>query len=184
MKINYEFYKKSGIYCIENIINNKKYIGSSVNIYQRLHKHRTFLIRNKHKNSILQNSVNKNGIENFRCYILEEVTIENLIKREQYYINVSNSIYNVVRNVIRVKIAEETKIKISNVLKQKYISGNLKLGTAKKPIFCINVKTNEKFSFESVSEAQRFTKVSYSTIRRIINGLHKPRKFKFSYSPL
>lgn len=31
--------KVSGIYCIENKINNKTYIGSSKNLYQRLLKH-------------------------------------------------------------------------------------------------------------------------------------------------
>lgn len=48
--------KKSGIYCLINLSNNKRYIGSSKNIYSRLLKHRSLLRNNKHENSKLQNS--------------------------------------------------------------------------------------------------------------------------------
>lgn len=36
--------KVSGVYCIINILNNKKYIGSSKNIYSRWFKHKANLI--------------------------------------------------------------------------------------------------------------------------------------------
>jgi predicted GIY-YIG superfamily endonuclease len=31
--------KKLGIYVIENIVNNKKYVGKSKNVYKRIHQH-------------------------------------------------------------------------------------------------------------------------------------------------
>ena len=50
-----------GIYCIENTINNKKYIGQSVEIENRWSKHRSELNKNKHDNDYLQKSWNKYG---------------------------------------------------------------------------------------------------------------------------
>jgi hypothetical protein len=51
-----------GIYCIENIINNKKYIGmsSGINTY-RLSSHKRRLRKNIHVNACLQNAYNKSG---------------------------------------------------------------------------------------------------------------------------
>lgn len=86
----------SGIYKIVNEINGKFYIGSSKNICNRLAEHLSRLRNNRHRNSYMQHSVNKYGIENFHFRILEEVEPENLIKREQYWIDNSNpdSLYN------------------------------------------------------------------------------------------
>ena len=40
----------SGIYCIINLKNGKRYIGSSKNVRQRLWSHRAELRHNKHEN--------------------------------------------------------------------------------------------------------------------------------------
>ncbi len=86
-----------GIYKITNIINNKFYIGSSINIFKRWLEHKDALIRNVHHCTYLQNSVNKYGIDNFIFEILEELIFpegyerslirEHLIQREQYYLD-------------------------------------------------------------------------------------------------
>lgn len=39
MKVNKRDLNKHGIYCIRNIINNKVYIGKSINIYTRIASH-------------------------------------------------------------------------------------------------------------------------------------------------
>ncbi len=78
--------KLSGIYCIENLINSKKYIGFSTNIERRWRYHKCFLNKNKHDNGYLQASWNKYGKENFSFYILEECKKEKLEEREVFYI--------------------------------------------------------------------------------------------------
>ena len=64
--------KKSGIYKILNIINNKIYIGSAVNIDRRWSEHKSLLTNNKHHSKYLQNSFNKYGTENFLFEVVEK----------------------------------------------------------------------------------------------------------------
>ena len=49
--------KKSGIYVIKNLINNKVYVGKTVDIYRRIKDHVTGLnTKNKNENPHLINS--------------------------------------------------------------------------------------------------------------------------------
>lgn len=77
-----------GIYKWTNIINNKSYIGKSVNIESRTSAH---LIRSQDKNSNEYNSIfhqalRKYGIENFTFTILKTCDQESLNYWEEYYI--------------------------------------------------------------------------------------------------
>ena len=60
-KIEFVLKNKCGIYMILNLINGKRYIGSSIDIYNRLHEHLHNLKNNKSHNNHLQNSWNKYG---------------------------------------------------------------------------------------------------------------------------
>lgn len=77
----------SGIYSITNIANNKLYIGSSKNIYKRWKEHRNMLKKNEHHSKHLQAAWNKYGEESFIFNILEECNNEDLLAREQYYMD-------------------------------------------------------------------------------------------------
>lgn len=79
--------KICGIYCIENICNYKKYIGQSVNIYERWSQHRTLLRKNKHRNQHLQYAWNTYGEESFVFSIVVECDINQLDELEIYYTN-------------------------------------------------------------------------------------------------
>lgn len=117
--------KKSGIYVITNILNNKKYVGSSVNTEKRLYNHKNYLINNKHQNSKLQNAWNKYGSINFKFELLEECSTENLLVREQHYLDTWNLVedgYNIclIAGSGGVeKHTEESKRKMSEKLKGK-----------------------------------------------------------------
>lgn len=82
--------KICGIYCIENLIDSKKYVGLSVNIIHRFYEHRSDLNANKHFNKHLQNAWNVYGKENFKFYVLEECAQDVLSEREKYYIKLFN----------------------------------------------------------------------------------------------
>jgi len=108
---------KSGIYKITNLINNKIYIGSAVNFRERKNGHLHRLRKNKHHSQYLQRSYNRHGEENFKFEILECVeNKEDLIKREQYYIDALNPHYNTCKtagSMLGMVHSIETKLKIS-----------------------------------------------------------------------
>lgn len=55
-KIEYDLKSKCGIYIITNIVNGKRYIGSSNDLYNRLHHHLNHLNIKTHSNNLLQNA--------------------------------------------------------------------------------------------------------------------------------
>ena len=86
----------SGIYCIKNILNNKKYIGSTLHFRIRLRSHFYELRKNIHRNKHLQNAYNKYGLKFFRFIILEECEPiqSTLLFIEQKYLDTSPD-YNI-----------------------------------------------------------------------------------------
>ena len=83
----------SGIYAIKNIVNQKMYIGKSVNVFKRFGAHFSSLRRNYHHSKHLQNSFNKYGESVFVCGIIEEYPKELLDSKEKYWIDYYDS-YN------------------------------------------------------------------------------------------
>lgn len=85
--------KICGIYCIENKINGKKYIGLSRDIKGRWQQHQSDLNKNKHPNPHLQHSWNKYGHENFKFWIVEVCMEDKLSNREVFNINFYHTKY-------------------------------------------------------------------------------------------
>ena len=84
-----------GIYAIKNIVNEKMYIGQSINIEMRHKRHKSLLKNNKHFNRHLQNSYNKYGKEKFEYLVLEKCNKDELsTKEEELFLKYKNSIYN------------------------------------------------------------------------------------------
>ena len=72
---------------IRNLINDKKYIGQSADIYCRWSHHKNDLINNRHHNRHLQNSWNLYGEDNFVFSIIEECPVYMLDECEIFWIN-------------------------------------------------------------------------------------------------
>lgn len=91
-----------GIYRIICTLTEKIYVGSAVNLSERLHHHFSHLRLNNHKNPKLQRAWNKYGEDAFTFEILELVLIpEMLTAREQYWFSKLNPFgkrgYNIAR---------------------------------------------------------------------------------------
>lgn len=79
--------KICGIYCIENLVNGKKYIGLSRDIYRRWKEHKRDLNKNMHYNVYLQKSWNKYRSNNFIFKVVEQCIEKDLNDREIYFIS-------------------------------------------------------------------------------------------------
>ena len=82
--------RNSVIYCIENVVTGKKYVGSARRgLAYRKYFHLLQLRAGKHHSRYLQRSWNKHGEAAFKFYVLEKVGIaaekERLLAREQHW---------------------------------------------------------------------------------------------------
>lgn len=89
-----------GIYKITNLVNNKCYIGQSINIFNRWKEHQRIakLQDDSRYNYPIYLAMRKYGLENFDFEIIEECSEEELNERESYWIKFYNSFedgYNV-----------------------------------------------------------------------------------------
>ena len=78
--------KICGVYAIINTVNDKRYIGQSIDIYGRWMNHKSALKHNRHRNEHLQNAWNTYGAENFTFEILEICDVNQIDTIEQKYI--------------------------------------------------------------------------------------------------
>jgi group I intron endonuclease len=113
--------KICGIYYIKNLITNKYYIGSSVDIEQRWASHKSDLKLNKHHSKYLQRAYNKYGRAAFEFKFIESCKLDNntIIMKEQYWMNFYKSsnykygynLYPNARTSLGYKHSKETREK-------------------------------------------------------------------------
>lgn len=109
----------AGVYCIINIINRKKYAGSSINIKNRWQQHKNKLRRGRHENLYLQREFNKYGEDAFDFRVLIYTKPEEALPLEQLILDNYFDLfeYNIARNAtaptLGRKFSEEHRRKIS-----------------------------------------------------------------------
>jgi len=87
--------KKIGIYGWINKINGNTYIGSSVNISVRMYTYYSLQSLAK-SNRLLDRALLRYGFSNFALEILEYTDKNNVLEREQYYMDLFKPHYNIV----------------------------------------------------------------------------------------
>lgn len=87
---------KGYIYCIENKINQKKYVGKTIRtIEERFNEHKRELKLTRSKDKLLYKAIKKHGIENFEIKELEATEYINLSEKEIFWISELNTcVYN------------------------------------------------------------------------------------------
>ncbi len=83
--------KTIGIYCIENLVNHKIYVGQSICIEDRWSKHLSSLRRNHNDNRCLQEDWNQYGESSFSFRLLESCSKDELDEKESFYISQLNA---------------------------------------------------------------------------------------------
>ena len=111
------------IYCFTNLINNKKYIGQSVDPNQRYRAHKSSANNSEsHEyDSLFHRAIRKYGFDNFKYEILQETNDQDLLNRlEVFYIAYYNSQspggYNILeggKNSLRGPMPYETRKKLT-----------------------------------------------------------------------
>ena len=86
--------KISGIYKITNTVTGDFYIGSSKNVKRRWNEHKCQSAWNKQPNNQMYLDMRKYGVDKFEFQILEEVEIDKLKEKEQYFIETLKPTYN------------------------------------------------------------------------------------------
>jgi len=91
--------RKAGIYRWRNNITGDTYIGSSINLSNRLRLYYRYdVISDSTKgNSIINSALLKYGYSNFSLEILEYCDKEEVLKREQYYLDSLKPEYNILK---------------------------------------------------------------------------------------
>lgn len=169
LKIMKEIKGKAGIYRWVNNLNGKCYVGSSVDLSKRLYKYYSLahiIVQSKH--SIICKSLVKYSYGCFSFEILEYCDKEEVLIREQYYLDLLKPEYNSLKiagsllGYLHTKEAKE-KMKGTRNLSIEH------LNKIKKHIAKLNSKNSIRVV---VFDNEKGTKVEYASIRltpRVLN---------------
>lgn len=170
---------RSGIYRIVNTVNGKHYVGSALCFRKRWNSHRWGFANKKHPNRFLMAAWLKHGAESFVFEVLEFCSAEQLIIREQWWIDETKPAYNLAPragNCLGVKHSEETRRRVSERNKgNKYSVGRVVSAETRAKIGQANRgRVGIKHSPEVVAmraAAHRGMKRSDETRRRISDAM-------------
>jgi len=180
---------KSGIYRWKNNINGKTYIGSSINLSDRLldYYQTRNLLNNKTR---IHNALLKYGYSNFTLEILEYCTKEEAISREQHYFDLLQPEYNILKiagsslgykhredkielmktlhlideEVRNNKIKARLGVKVSDETKAKISAATTqRVGIS---VLVKNINTGEETIYINLTEAAKALEVSRTAVKK------------------
>ena len=113
--------RQSGIYQILCKPTGKVYVGSAVDVWKRKEEHRRSLSKGLHCNPHLQSAWNRYSGREFCFLVLEYCQTDDLLKREQFYINNMNAtdrnlgfnVCSVAGSPLGIKHTEQARARMS-----------------------------------------------------------------------
>jgi len=171
---------RSGIYCIENLKNGKKYIGQSIDLEKRKKKHFWMLEKGCHANIHLQNSYNKYGKKNFKFRILLYCKPFELTRYEQFFVDfyISELLYNIRLECVDsnqgIAFSKEAREKISKASKRE----NLSKETRKKMSEAQSGKNHHMYGKHHSEEAKKKISNALSGENNPMYGKHLSEETK------
>jgi group I intron endonuclease len=174
----------SGIYQIRNLRNGKRYIGSAVCFRKRWAVHGSGFKNGNHPNRFLMRSWSEHGSDAFVFEIIETCAVEDLIQREQHWIDSACPEYNLsptAGNCLGVRHSEETRRKRSELNRgNKFCVGRKPSAKCLAAVSAANrARKGYKRSPESVeltASAHRGMKRSAETRRRISEAMRGKKR--------
>jgi hypothetical protein len=174
------------VYRWVNKINGDEYVGSTTNLRVRLYTYYSLGSLSQSKR-IIDRALLKYGYSNFRFEILEYCTKNNVIEREQYYIDLLKPIYNIVKiagSTLGYKHSLETKEKMKNLsisdeVRKVRLESVAKASEVNRvKVLVVNIKTKEMIEYPSMTEAGRVLGVNKNNIG---NAIKNKRVIKKTY---
>ena len=187
MRILTENRKKVAVYRWVNKVNGNTYIGSSINLHVRMYTY--FSLRSLAKsNRPIDRALLKHGFSNFRLEILEYCSYEDVLKREQYYLDLYKPHYNIATiagSTLGYKHSQESLEKMRNFIlsdevRERKILSTVNASIANRlPISVKNIITNDVTNYASMTEAGKALGVTRATVSQ---ALSQNRLIKKTYS--
>lgn len=205
MQIIQENKGRCGIYRWINLLNGKNYVGSGTNLYKRLTSYYSirYLERElQKKNSLIYKALVKYGYLNFTLEIIEYCEPKDVIKREQYYIDLLKPEYNICKtagSTLGFQYTEESKAKMAAAKKgNKNCLGKIHTEETKKKmreaqkdkcktLEVFDLETNETTSYNSIREAAKALSCAPSAIKYSLKNPEARAyrgRYKFSQTPV
>ncbi len=181
---------KSGIYKWNNLITKKNYVGSAINLGNRL---KFYYITSNLKrvlnkeSSMIYSAILKYGYSNFSLDILEYCEPDILISREQYYLDSLNPSYNILKvagSRLGSKATMKTRITLSIIWRQRKIIKQLKVKSEIKSNNVPKIVIKPKLIPRTQSIKVKVLDTSNNLIKEFVSIKNAAKYFNISYETM
>ena len=163
------------------------YVGSSISLSVRMYTYYSLLSLAK-SNRPIDRALLKYGFSSFTLEILEYCDKDNVLEREQYYLDLIKPEYNIVKvagSTVGYKHTSESLAKMRNFVLSEEVRSRKALSTAKASavnkivVLVKNTVTNDLSEYGSLSEAAKALGVTKSAISQAVLAKRPVKKRYF-----